>query len=145
MSMVPELEVVKYFLKLPLWARALCCLAILMLTAVFSVPWIKSQGIGSYYVIIAAVAILSIILLFVSPQTEIRSKSEKETEKDIQRSPVNEINEQTPSLQKEMPVESKKKTGPATGNSTVKQTEGHIAQDKQKTQRENALHKLTHD
>lgn len=88
MSMVPDLELAKLFLTLPRWARAFVCLAILMLTAVFSAPLISAQGTGSYYVVIGAVAILSIILLFVSPQTEIRSKpetnSKKETETGMQ-------------------------------------------------------------
>lgn len=88
-----------------------------MLTVVFSVPLISAQGTESYYVVIGAAAILSIILLFVSPQTEIRSKPGTDSKKEAETSM--QTRQHRPSEVRSTPIP-------------------------QKTGREDSLHRLTH-
>ncbi len=114
--MVPEFAV-KYVLTLPPLARAFVCLGVLMLVAVFSVPFIGSQGIGSYYTVLGAAIILSITLLFVSPKTEITIKPETVSKKEVETS-----------------VQTRQHRPPEVRSTPILQKAG----------REKALHELTH-
>ena len=129
--MVPAALDVKFLSTLHPFARALCCLAISMLAAVFLVPLIADQGIGSYYVALVAVTVLSIACLFGSSQTEIKPKPEVEANENIRSSPIKSTG---------IDVNSTKKLEVDLGQEAVEQ----VISPKLGSAREDALCKLTH-